>query len=158
MATPDQIRAENKQTVLTYYRLLMEKDIPAWSELWADDGKQENPFAPDGILEVFPDKAFLVSWYQKIFKNRKEHVFTLDAIHETMDPDVIIVEARARSIVGEIDRVYEQRYVMVFKFRDGKLILNREYFNPLAYLKAWDGVTVNVAPTTSSAAPAGPVQ
>jgi ketosteroid isomerase-like protein len=143
MTTKTAGHSSNRDTIIAYFDLLMARDIDAWGELWAEDGKQENPFAPDGILSTYPDKKFILDWYKKTFKNRREHKFMLDHIHETTDPDTIIVEARATSIIGEINKLYEQRYVFVFKFRDGRIILNREYFNPLAYIKAWEGVTIN---------------
>ncbi|MDB5860251.1 MAG: hypothetical protein JWQ76_3940 [Ramlibacter sp.] len=140
----------NRQLVEKYFDLLMKKDLVGWAELLDDEVRQENPFAPAGIPEVYPNKEYILNFYGKTFKTRKDHVFTLDAIHETLDPSVVIVEARARSIIGEVNRVYEQRYVFVFKIRNGKVLVNREYFNPLAYLKAWDGITVDAVAALKS--------
>lgn len=141
----DQAKSANRLLIERYFDLLMKKDLAAWSELLHPDARQENPFAPPGIPEVYPDKEFILAFYGKTFKTRKDHVFTLDAIHQTTDPSLVIVEARARSIIGEVDRVYAQRYVFIFTLKDGKVLVNREYFNPLAYLKAWDGITVDAA-------------
>lgn len=133
----------NVQLIRRYFDCLMKKDLVAWGELLHDDVRQENPFAPKGIAEVYPNKAYILDFYGRTFKNRKDHVFMLDKIHETTEGNVVIVEGRARSIIGEINKVYDQRYVFVFTIKDGKVLINREYFNPLVYLKAWDGVTVD---------------
>jgi ketosteroid isomerase-like protein len=64
-------------------------------------------------------------------------VFWIHDMHQTADPNVIIVEASAHSIVVANGRSYDQKYVFLFKLRDGQILLDREYVNPLAFMKAF---------------------
>ena len=63
-------------------------------------------------------------------------LFTLDLqvveIHETTDPDELIVEAAATGTYTPNGAPYENRYVIVYGFRDGLICRQREYYNPLA--------------------------
>ena len=63
-------------------------------------------------------------------------LFTLDLrvveVHETTDPDELIVEAAATGTYTPNGAPYENRYVIVYGFRDGLICRQREYYNPLA--------------------------
>lgn len=62
--------------------------------------------------------------------------FTLDLrvveVHETVDPDELVVEAAATGTYTPNGASYENRYVIVYRFRDGRICHQREYYNPLA--------------------------
>lgn len=132
-------RNDNERTVLRFYTCLMAKDFAGFADLWADDAVQEIPFAPEieGFEPVWRGKERILSYYNKAIPGRRDHVFMIHEIHQTADPDCIIVEASAHSIVIENGRSYDQRYVFIFKLRDGKILLDREYVNPLAFMKAF---------------------
>jgi len=63
-------------------------------------------------------------------------LFTLDLrvveVHETTDLDELIVEAAATGTYTPNGAPYENRYVIVYGFRDGLICRQREYYNPLA--------------------------
>jgi ketosteroid isomerase-like protein len=132
----------NEQVCRAWYALLVKQEWNAWSALWHDDAVQENPFAPQELVSEWVGKQSIVEHYKKALENRRDHSFAIDRLHRTENPDCIIVEARGSSTVGETNRIYNQRYVMVFRFKDGKIILNREYFNPIIFLNAFDGFLV----------------
>jgi len=69
----------------------------------------------------------------------RDHVFWIDETYRTDKPGCLIVEAHARSLVGETGKVYENSYVCIFRVRDGKLAGLKEYVNPLAFMKAFQG-------------------
>lgn len=145
-----QPRDANEATVLGFFTNLMKKDMAAFEDLWAVDAVQDMPFAI-GVPTLEPTwhgKEKLLSYYRKSIPNRRDHVFTIEKLHRTVDPDVIIVEAAGRSVVGDTGRVYDQRYVFIYHLRDGKIVLNREHFNPLIWQAAFDGSNVS-APVTA---------
>lgn len=129
--------------VLGYFTTLMRRDLAAFEALWQDDAVQEIPFLPEGFGQFVPDtmagRAAIMAHYRAAFANRRDHVFWIDAIHHTTAPGTLIVEAHARSLVGETARVYENRYVCIFEVRAGKLARLKEYVNPLAFMKAFGG-------------------
>jgi ketosteroid isomerase-like protein len=57
-------------------------------------------------------------------------------VHETTDPDELIVEAEATGTYVPNGAPYENRYVIVYGFRDGLICRQREYFNPVAAARA----------------------
>jgi uncharacterized protein len=137
-------RDGNEKTVLGFFTNLMKKDLEAFADLWAEDAVQDMPFAKglDGIESAWHGKQTILSYYGKTIPNRRDHVFDIDHLHRTDNPDVIIVEARGRSLIAETGRVYNQRYVFVFHLRDEKIVLNREHFNPIVFQRAFDGFIV----------------
>ena len=132
-------RNDNERTVLGFYTTLMAKALDAFADLWAGDAVQEIPFAPelDGFEPVWRGKERILSYYNKAMPGRRDHVFWIHDVHQTTDPDCIIVEASAHSIVIANGRSYDQRYVFIFKLRDGKIVLNREHVNPIAFMRAF---------------------
>lgn len=132
-------RNANEATALGFFTTLMNKDFEAFADLWADDAVQEIPFAPDlpDFEDVWRGKERILSYYTRAIPGRKDHVFWIHDVHQTTDPDVIIIEASAHSIVVANGRPYDQRYVFIFKLRDGKIVLDREYVNPLNFMKAF---------------------
>lgn len=134
-------RDANEATVLGFFTNLMKKDMAAFADLWAEDAVQDMPFAKglDAITPRWEGKETLLAYYNKAIPGRRNHVFEIEALHRTADPDVIIVEARGCSTVSETGRLYDQRYVFVFHLRDGRIVLNREHFNPLVWREAFAG-------------------
>jgi len=132
-------RNANEATALGFFTTLMNKDFEAFADLWADDAVQEIPFAPElpNFEDVWSGKAQILSYYVKAIPGRKDHVFWIHDIHQTTDPDVLIVEASAHSVIIASGRSYDQRYIVIFKLRDGKIILDREYVNPLNFMRAF---------------------
>jgi len=145
MTRADELKPKNnnEMIVLSYFTLLMQRKMEAFANLWHDDAIQDIPFLPEGfgkfVTDSFTGKEEIMAHYIAAFKNRRDHIFWIDAIHHTTDPDCLIIEARARSLVGETQKVYENRYVCIFRVRDGKLASLCEYVNPLAFMKAFAG-------------------
>jgi len=136
-------RTEVEALSIGYFTRLMARDMEAFAELWHDDAVQYIPFLAEGfgrfVTEAFVGKAKIVEHYTIAFKNRRDHVFWVDDSHLTQDPQCVIIEAHARSLVGETGRVYENSYVCIFKAAEGKLIELREYVNPLKFIQAFEG-------------------
>ena len=132
-------RNANERTVLAFYTTLMCKDMQAFADLWDDEAVQEIPFAPEieGFEPVWRGKEKILAYYKKAIPTRREHQFWIHDLHQTADPDCLIVEASAHSVVAGTGKVYDQRYVFIFRLRNGKIVLNREHVNPLAFMRAF---------------------
>lgn len=129
--------------VLAYFQRLMLRDMDGFEALWHEDAVQDIPFVPEGfgafVPSRFSGRQGIMDHYRVAFQNRRDHVFWIDAIHHTLQPGCVIVEAHARSLVGETGRVYENSYVCIFQVREGRLQSLKEYVNPLAFMKAFAG-------------------
>ena len=131
----------NEAVVLGYFLSMKGKDWNAFEALWAEDAVQISPFRPDGLDNFIPSafngRAELMAHYRSALAKRREHEFWIDGLHRTEDPDVIIVECRGRSVVGENDRLYENAYVFIFTMRDGAIARLVDYANPLPIMRAF---------------------
>ncbi|WP_181035136.1 nuclear transport factor 2 family protein [Arthrobacter sp. B0490] len=138
-----QPRDANERTVLGYFRHMKRKQWDEFGELWNDDAVQQAFFRPDGLDNFIPERFVgrepILAHYRKAIANRREHEFWIDVLHRTEDPDIFVVECRGRSVVGENDRVYENRYVFIFELRDGRIAYLKEYADPLPVMRAFSG-------------------
>ena len=66
----------------------------------------------------------------------REHGYT--SLPST-DPDELVVEAEATGTYTPNGAGYENRYVIVYGFRDGRICRQREYYNPLAAQRSTAG-------------------
>ncbi|MFI6206721.1 nuclear transport factor 2 family protein [Streptomyces sp. NPDC051041] len=113
-------------------RLLLDGNIPAWVDLWADDGVFEFPFAPEGWPKRLEGKA-AVGAYMRHYPERIElHEFPELEIHRTEDPGTVVVEMRALGRLVQTGQPYDMTYIAVVTVADGRITRYRDYWNPLA--------------------------
>jgi hypothetical protein len=56
------------------------------------------------------------------------------ALHQSVNPDVAIVEMTATGTLKGTGEPYEQPYVVVLTANDGRIVRYRDYWNPLKAL------------------------
>jgi uncharacterized protein len=106
-------------------------DIGALIDLCADDVVFEFPFAPPGRPTRVEGKPALGDYLKGVSgRIRLEGVSNLE-IHETVKPDVAIIEMTMTGTVTATGAPYEQSYVVVLTVRDGLIARYRDYWNPL---------------------------
>ncbi|GAA2265685.1 hypothetical protein GCM10010145_34780 [Streptomyces ruber] len=113
-------------------RLLLEKDIPAWVGLWAEDGVAEFPFAPEGWPRRLDGREAVAAYMRNYPDHIDLHDFPDLTIHRTTDPEVIVVEMRGVGRLVRTDSPFDMTYVVVVTVRDGRITAYRDYWNPLA--------------------------
>ncbi|WP_405819461.1 nuclear transport factor 2 family protein [Streptomyces sp. NBC_01390] len=116
-------------------RLLLDKDIPGWLDLWAEDGVLEFPFAPEGWPERLDGKEAIAAYMRPYPDHIDLHDFPAVQIHETLDPQVIVVEMRGVGLLVETGSPFDMTYIAVVTVRDGRILSYRDYWNPLAVLE-----------------------
>ncbi|WP_250003739.1 nuclear transport factor 2 family protein [Actinoplanes sp. M2I2] len=112
-------------------RRLLAKDMAGFIDLYADDAVMEFPFAPPGQPTEVAGRAALEGYllhYPELLDLRE---FTVIALHETKDPEVIVAEIDASGFVVATGKPYELRYIAVLTIRDGLIVRYRDYWNPL---------------------------
>ena len=60
-------------------------------------------------------------------------------VHETTDPEVIIVEYEAHGRLVSTGAPFRQTVIAVFRVRDGLIVSYRDYINPLPLVEALAG-------------------
>ncbi len=102
-----------------------------------------NCYAPDWVLELpFADPPVRLEGGQEIgayLASRLDtFVFTLSltAVHECLDPDLLVVEYESDGHVTHTGRPYRNTYIALWRFRDGKISGVKEFPNPMVAAEA----------------------
>jgi ketosteroid isomerase-like protein len=113
-------------------RLLLDKSIPAWIALWAEDGLMEFPFAPEGWPRRLEGKAAIADYMRHYPDHIDLHDFPDLRIHETTDPQTVVAEMRGVGRLVQTGAPFDMTYIAVVTVRDGRITSYRDYWNPLA--------------------------
>ncbi|MFC5834104.1 nuclear transport factor 2 family protein [Nonomuraea insulae] len=120
-------------------KLLLDKDMAAFADLWAEDGAIEFPFAPPGYPPLVEGRAAIREYmrgYPDILDVRE---IVEQTVHQSVDPEVVIAEFEAAGIVVRTGKPYRLRYIAVITVRDGEIQHYRDYWNPLAAAELMGG-------------------
>ncbi|MGP4008494.1 nuclear transport factor 2 family protein [Streptomyces sp. 4N124] len=112
--------------------LLLDKNIPAWVDLWSDDGVMEFPFAPEGWPRRLEGKAAVADYMRDYPEHIDLHDFPSLKIHETTEPTTVVVEMRGTGRLVKSGAPFDMTYIAVVTVEDGLLTQYRDYWNPLA--------------------------
>ncbi len=117
-------------------------------DLLADDAVVEAPFAPPGRPRRFQGRdefrAFARAGWASLPPVRFDH-FREVAVHETTDPEVIVVEYELGGIPTTTNHRASAPFIGVLRVRDGQIVHWREYQNVLAIAHALGQVPALVA-------------
>ncbi|MDX6741532.1 nuclear transport factor 2 family protein [Actinocorallia sp. A-T 12471] len=103
----------------------------AMLDLCGEDVVFEFPFAPPGRPERVEGKAALREYLRSVADAvRLEAVPSLE-VHESVDPNVAIIEMTTTGTVTATGAPFRQRYVAILTVRDGLISHYRDYWNPL---------------------------
>jgi ketosteroid isomerase-like protein len=107
-------------------------------EYFADDAVMELPYAPGRMQKRYEGKAAVHGFQRFARDSFSKFAMTVDAIHETKDPCVVVAEHHSDAVVAENGRPYENRYVTFFTFdEDGKVVSWREYYDAGVVVRAF---------------------
>ncbi|MFS8200015.1 nuclear transport factor 2 family protein [Streptomyces sp. CWNU-52B] len=113
-------------------RLLLDKDIPAWVDLWDEHGVLEFPFAPDGWPKRLAGRAAVLDYMRHYPDHIDLHDFPAVEIHESTESGRIVVEMRGVGQLVETGAPFDMTYVAVVTVAGGLITHYRDYWNPLA--------------------------
>jgi ketosteroid isomerase-like protein len=109
-------------------------DVRAWLDLCSDDVVFEFPFAPPGRPSRVEGKQALGEYLAAVPSRIQFDQLSNLETHQTVNPDVAIVEMTATGRVKDTGEPYEMSYVVVLTVRDGRIAHYRDYWNPLKAL------------------------
>jgi hypothetical protein len=135
----DEVRQKNEQAVRNFLALLSEKRMDEWLELWAEDGVQDMPYSPSSFPKRLEGKAAIAKHYSALPTSVGRMVFPDLVIYPMLDPNAIYAEYRGEIEVLTTGKPYNNIYATLFQFRDGKILLFREYYDPIVFAEAWGG-------------------
>jgi len=103
----------------------------------AYDGYIEWPYRPAGVparLQGRTEIRRFLSAASRDFIRFDEYRDVV--VHETTDPEVVIVEYEANGTVVPTGAPFRQTVIAVFRVRDGEVLSYRDYINPLPLAEA----------------------
>ena len=118
-------------------RVVVEAD--SFVEMLAEDGVMEFPYAPPGLPTRLDGKAEIAQHLERL---RDQIAFDRTGeplVHATADPNVVVVEFEGFGRGVATSEPYDQRYISVIRTRGGRIVHYRDYWNPLAVLRAIRG-------------------
>ena len=127
--TSDDRRERNIAAVEAAFRGVSNADAAEQLLQYTDDAVLELPYTvPPKRVEGRADALTYLAEAFKVFKMR----LTITEVHRCLDPDHLVVEFVSDGLVTTTGKSYANQYINVFRFRDGKICFQREFFNPNA--------------------------
>lgn len=125
-------RAANRTLFGTVLETISAGEFERLAEFMTEDLTFDLPYGPDFIPNPIEG---LEPWNQMqlmTFKLFSSFALELGEVHECLDPDELVAEYRSSAVVARNGNAYENRYIGVLRFRDGKISHWREFHNPQA--------------------------
>jgi hypothetical protein len=121
--TPAQVLEQRRE-------LLLKQDLNGFVDLFAPDGVIELPFAEPGMPSRLAGQQAIRDYSHRMAASPlRIDDLEAPAVHHTDDPEVIVIELATRGTVTSTGRTFEGTSIQVFRIRDGKIVLFRDYFN-----------------------------
>src|SRR5262249_46828062 len=110
--------------------LLLKQDVDGFVELFAPDGVIELPFAGPGMpSRLAGQQAIREFSHRTVASPLRIDDLESTAVYHTDDPEVVITEIVARGTVTGTGRTFVGTSIQVFRIREGKIVLFRDYFS-----------------------------
>ncbi len=119
----------NTLSVQKFYKLLSEKNIPEWLDLWHEEGKITVPYPAEGFASVIDGKAAIRTAFNGLFDNFERFDSNITAIYDDTDTQAVCVEYKNDALLKN-GTPYTNDNIAVFVFRDGLIIEYHDYFDP----------------------------
>jgi uncharacterized protein len=124
--------AASREVVEQVLRASLKQDTEAFVNLMAPDGYVEWPYRPAGV----PDRVQGRERIREFLTTQAGGLVSFDeyrntVIHETVDPEVVIVEYDVHGTVIPTGAPLHQTIIAVLRIRDGLVVSYRDYLNPL---------------------------
>lgn len=144
----DERRARNVETLRTYFRLLADRDIDSWINLWAEDCTQLIPYSSGSLPTAVDGREAVYALYKEMAAGYSTLYFTRTEFYPMYDGDKVLARWNPH---GELvdGRVYTNENVALFEFeRSGRIRRFTEYFDPARFIETfghpqpWSGKAV----------------
>lgn len=109
-------------------------------ELMSEDFVMEFPYARPGMPTRVEGRNAVLAHLAKVGQDVSVDGASNLVVHETKDPEVVILEFDGHGRSVRTGEPYEQRYISVIRARGGKIIHFKDYWNPIQGLKAQLGI------------------
>jgi ketosteroid isomerase-like protein len=115
------------------HRFVLNYDADNQAELFASNAVWEFPFAPEGIPRRIEGREKIRALAKTGMERSKQSGRRLTGyhsvvVHETGDPEVIIVEFELHGEITATGKTYQIPYIQVIRVSNGLIVSLRDYF------------------------------
>jgi ketosteroid isomerase-like protein len=128
----DERRSANQATVRTVLATITAGEFDRLADFVTDDLVFDLPYGPDFLPNPTIGRDAWNAMQLMTFQLFSSFALELIELHDCLDPDELIAEYRSEAVVARNGNDYRNRYIGVFRFRDGKISHWREFHNPEA--------------------------
>ncbi|MFB9238780.1 nuclear transport factor 2 family protein [Plantactinospora siamensis] len=128
--------ATSREVVEQMLRAGREMDVETVVALMAPDGCIEWPYRPPGVPGRLQGRAEIHRHLSQAGNFVRFTEYRDLVLHETADPEVVIVEYDALGTLVATGAPFRQTVIAVFRVREGQVRSYRDYINPLPLMEA----------------------
>lgn len=129
--------SEVERNIEVSKKLMSSFDMETWFDLLHDDLVLEFPYAHSiNMPSRVVGKQDCVAYLGNVMKYFTGLTFFDVVINTTQDDDKLIVEYSGNCTLST-GANYKQTYATIQKFRDGKMVLFREFWNPMEVIESF---------------------
>ena len=123
-ATPADVLAQRR-------RLILSGDADGYADLFAPEGVIESPFAPPGAPSRLDGREAIREYSRQVMASpvRLEDFEEVE-LHQTQDPEVVIVEVRAKATLTTTGQSFVTTSIQIYRIRECQIVLFRDFANP----------------------------
>jgi ketosteroid isomerase-like protein len=123
-------RATNRETVERAFGLISDDKAAEVGPLVTEDLSFELPYGPGRKPLRTEGREPWLRMNEQTWPAFKRFALQITRVHELLDPDALIVEYESDGEIASTGKPYCNRYVGVFRFRDGQICEWSEFHNP----------------------------
>ena len=117
------------------------KDMRGWADLCAEDVLVEFPFSPENLPSTLEGREAIFAYLQYYPTIIDIHEIDSVTVYPTDRSDTVVAEWSVKGHVIPNGNKYDMTYATFVTARDGQITNYREYWNPLAFGRALEGVS-----------------
>jgi uncharacterized protein len=122
--TPADVLALRRHLTLT-------GDVDGLADLYAPDAVIEAPFAGrSGLPARLEGREAIREYSRQAMASLRVEEYEVAELYQTQDPEVVIVEMRAKGMVTTTGRSFRTTSIQILRIRDGHIALFRDFANP----------------------------
>lgn len=108
-------------------------------DMFDPNGVMEFPFAYDGLPKRIEGQEALAGHLAMLGKLITFDSMSKPTVIETTDPATVVLEFHGFGTGIATGAPYDQQYLSIIKTRNGRIVHYKDYWNPLAVLRALHG-------------------
>ncbi|MEY9933089.1 ketosteroid isomerase-like protein [Catenulispora sp. GP43] len=133
-ATPAEVFKQSQEAFLA-------KDMRAWADLCAEDVLVEFPFSPEGLPSTLQGRQAIFEYLRYYPTIIDIHEIDSVTVYATDKPETVVAEWSVKGHVIPNGNKYDMAYATFVTVRAGRITGYREYWNPLTFGQALEGVS-----------------